>query len=72
MKTLIAVVLLVAVCSPVAFGHGAIPLEQAVKDGKVEVEVTGIGGSTGDRGIYLTQPTPTCSVGGWLKIIHEH
>jgi len=24
------------------------------------------------RGIYLTQPTPTCSVGGWLKIIHEH
>jgi hypothetical protein len=31
-----------------AFGEDATPLEQAVRDGKVDAEVSGLGGSTGD------------------------
>jgi ankyrin repeat protein len=41
-------VFLVGATGPLAFGQGAIPLEQAVKDGKAEVWIAGIGGSTGD------------------------
>jgi len=41
-------VLIVGVTSALAFGQAAIPLEQAVKDGKVEVKISGTGASTGD------------------------
>ena len=48
MRTTITVLLVLGVCAPLAFGQTAISLEQAVKDGKAEVEISGIGGSTGD------------------------
>ncbi len=46
-------ILLVGTVCPMAFGQSVIPLEQAVRRGKVEVEIRGIGGSTGDA-ILLT------------------
>ena len=42
------VLFLIGVTSRWAFGQDAIPLDQAARDGKVEVEISGIGGSTGD------------------------
>ncbi len=49
-RTLVLLCTFIAVVatSTLVFGQTAIPLEQAVKDGKVEVEISGIGGSTGD------------------------
>lgn len=52
---LLCALFLVGVTSPLALGQGAIPLEQAVKDGKVEVEVKGIGGSTGDAILIIAR-----------------
>lgn len=40
-------VLMVTLCLP-CFAQTTIPLDQAIKDGNVSVEITGMGGSTGD------------------------
>ena len=57
MKTLSAVAtalaMMMTVLASTAAGQVAVPLDQAVKDGKVKVEITGLGGSTGDS-ILLT------------------
>ncbi len=48
MRTFIAGMLALAIYAPLAFGQDAVPLEQAIRNGKVEAVITGIGGSTGD------------------------
>ena len=47
--------IVLASCSAVAFAQDAILLEQAVKDRKVAVVITGTGGSTGDAIVIYVQ-----------------
>ncbi|MGA2034856.1 MAG: ankyrin repeat domain-containing protein [Thermoguttaceae bacterium] len=55
MKTVIMTMVVLAVCAPAAFGQTAVPLEEAVKDGKAEVAISGIGGSTGDAILIIAR-----------------
>ena len=48
MRVFIIGVLALAVCAPLAFGQDTVPLDQSIRDRKIEATVTGIGGSTGD------------------------
>ena len=48
MRHLIAGVLAFALYAPLACGQDTVPLDQAIKHGKVEALITGLGGSTGD------------------------
>ena len=45
----------VAATSACAFGQTAVPIEQAAKDGKAELTITGIGGSTGDTILVIVR-----------------